>query len=111
MLVKSESTNFPWSILEYLDPYVEFCKADKSGLNGKQPFTFCLCTENFINKCFNFFFKYKIHFVKENLPTVGEKVFLLVLPFLGMISLQTRTKSQQALKGVLNCGKLEIPFK
>ena len=58
-----------------------------------------------------FFFKYKIHFVKENLPTVGEKVFLLVLPFLGMISLQTKTKSQQALKGVLNCGKLEIPFK
>ena len=36
---------------------------------------------------------------------------LLVLPYLGIISLQTRTKLQQALKGVLNCCKLEIVFK
>ena len=36
---------------------------------------------------------------------------ILVLPYLGIISLQTRTKLQQALKGVLNCCKLEIVFK
>ena len=36
---------------------------------------------------------------------------LLVLPNLGIISLKTRTKLQQALKGALNCCKLEIAFK
>ena len=40
-----------------------------------------------------------------------QKRLLLVLPYLGIISLQTRTKLQQALKGVLNCCKLEIVFK
>ena len=52
-----------------------------------------------------------IHFVKENIPTVEKKHLLLVLPCLGIISLQTGTKLQQALKGVLNCCKLEIVFK
>ena len=52
-----------------------------------------------------------IHLVKEKLPTVERKRFLLVLPYLGVISLQTRPKLQQALKGVLNCCKLEIAFK
>ena len=41
----------------------------------------------------------------------SRKRLLLVLPYLGIISLQTRTKLQQALKGVLNCCKLEIVFK
>ena len=36
---------------------------------------------------------------------------LLVFPYLGVISLQTRNKLQQALKGVLNCCKLEIVSK
>ena len=36
---------------------------------------------------------------------------LLVLPYLGIASLQTRTKLQQALKGTLNWCKLEIVFK
>ena len=36
---------------------------------------------------------------------------LLIFPYLGIISLQTRTKLQQALKGVFNCCKLEIFFK
>ena len=52
-----------------------------------------------------------IHLVKEKVPTVERKCLLLVLPYLGVISLQTRTKLQQALKGVLNCCKLEIAFK
>ena len=66
--------------------------------------------ENFIDKCFKKFLN-NVHLVKENLPTVEKKRLLLVLPYLGIISLQTRTKLQQALKGVLNCCKLEIVFK
>ena len=45
------------------------------------------------------------------MPTVEKKRLFLVLPYLGIISLQTRTKLQQALKSVLNCCKLEIVFK
>ena len=67
-------------------------------------------TESFIDKCFKKFLD-DIHLVKEKVPTVERKRLLLVLPYLGMISLQTRTKLQQALKGVLNCCKLEIAFK
>ena len=61
--------------------------------------------ENFIDVLDN------IHLVKEKVPTVERKRLLLVLPYLGVISLQTRTKLQQAIKGVLNCCKLEIAFK
>ena len=66
--------------------------------------------ENFIYKCFKEFLN-NVHLVKENVPTVEKKRLLLVLPYLGIISLQTRTKLQQELKGVLNCCKLEIVFK
>ena len=52
-----------------------------------------------------------IHLVKEKVPTVERKCLLLVLPYLGVISLQTRTKLQQTIKGILNCCKLEIAFK
>ena len=67
-------------------------------------------SESFIDKCFKKFLD-NIHLVKEKVPTVERKRLLLVLPYLGVISLQTRTKLQQALKGVLNCCKLEIVFK
>ena len=60
--------------------------------------------ENFIDKCFKKFLN-NIHLIKENIPTVEKKRLLLVLP--GIISLQTWTKLQQALKGVLNYWKLE----
>ena len=66
--------------------------------------------ENFIDKCFKKSLN-NIHLVKENLPIVEQKPLLLVLPCLGIISLQTRTKLQQALKGALNCWKLEIVAK
>ena len=66
--------------------------------------------ENFIHKCFKKFLD-NIHLVKEKVPTVERKRLLLDLPYLGVISLQTRTKLQQAIKGVLNCCKLEIAFK
>ena len=64
---------------------------------------------NVIDKCFKTFL-HNIHLVNENVPTVQKKRLLLVLPHLGIISLQTRTKLQ-ALKGILNCCKLEIVFK
>ena len=64
----------------------------------------------FIDKCFKKFLN-NVHLVKENVPTVEKKRLLLVLPYLRRKSLQIRTKLQQALKGVLNCCKLEILFK
>ena len=66
--------------------------------------------KNFIDKCFKRFLN-NVHLIKENVPTVEKKHLLLVFPYLGITSLQTRTKLQQALKGVLNCCKLEIVFK
>ena len=46
---------------------------------------------NFIDKCFEKFLN-NIHLVKENVPTVEKKRLFLALPYLGIISLQTRTK-------------------
>ena len=65
---------------------------------------------NFIGKCFKKFLD-NIQLVKENVPTLEKECLLLVLPYLWVVSLQTRTKLQQALKGLLNCYKLEIAFK
>ena len=65
---------------------------------------------NFIDKCFKKFLN-NIDLVKENVPTVEKKHLLLVFAYLGIISLQSRTKLQQALKGVLNCCKPETSTK
>ena len=64
----------------------------------------------YIDKSFNKFLD-NIHFIKYNVPTVEKKGLLLVLPYFGVISLQTTTKLQQAFKGVLNYCKLEIAVK
>ena len=66
--------------------------------------------ESFIDKCFKKFLD-NICLAKEKIPTAERKRLLLVLPYFGVISLQIRAKLQQALKGVLNCYKLEIVFK
>ena len=39
-----------------------------------------------------------------------KKTLFLVLPYLGLLSLQTRTKLRKSLKGILNCCKLQIVF-
>ena len=52
-----------------------------------------------------------IHVVKETTLTVEKKPLVLVLPYLGSISLQTRTKLKKSLKSILNCCKLQIVFK
>ena len=40
-----------------------------------------------------------------------KKTLFLVLPYLGPLSLQTRTKLRKSLKGSLNCCKLLVAFK
>ena len=49
-----------------------------------------------------------IHLVKETTLTFEKKPLALVLPYLGSISLQTRTKLMESLKDILNCCKLKI---
>ena len=66
--------------------------------------------ENSVNKCFKKFMD-NIHVVKETALTVENKSLFLVLPYLGSISLQTRTKLKNSLKNILNCCKLQIVFK
>ena len=60
---------------------------------------------------FSKLFLNRIHILKEKVPTVVKKSLRLVLPNLGTISLQTRTKLQKSIKGVLNCCKLPVIFK
>ena len=43
--------------------------------------------------------------------TVPKKTSFLVLPYLGPLSLQIRTKLRKSLKGIPNCCKLQIVFK
>ena len=52
--------------------------------------------------------KYRI---QENVMTVPKKNLLLVLAYLGPLSLQTRTKLRKSLKRILNCCNLQILFK
>ena len=66
--------------------------------------------ENFIDRCFKLLLD-RIHILKEKVPTVEKKPLRLVLPYLGNISLQTRTKLQKTIKGVLNCCRLQVIFK
>ena len=49
--------------------------------------------------------------VREKVITVPKKTLFLDLPYLGPLSLQTRTKLRKSLKGILNCSKLQIVFK
>ena len=67
-------------------------------------------SEDFTKKCFKKFLD-DIHVVKETTLTVEKKPLLLVLLYLGSISLQTRTKLEKSLKNILKCCKLKILFK
>ena len=49
--------------------------------------------------------------VKETTLTVETKPLVLVLPYLGSIFLQTRTKLKKSLKNILNYCTLQIVFK
>ena len=50
-------------------------------------------------------------FLRPQVLTVEKKTLTLVLPFLGGLSLQTRTKLQKVLKRTLGCAKIQIVFK
>ena len=52
--------------------------------------------ENFIGRCFKLFLTI-IHILKE--ITVEKKPLQIILPYLGPISTQTRTKLQKSIKG------------
>ena len=56
--------------------------------------------ENFIGKCFKLFLN-RIHVLKDKVTAVEKKPLRLVLPYLGAISLKTRTKLQKSIKGVI----------
>ena len=53
----------------------------------------------------------KLFIKRPQLITVENKTLFLSLPYLGDISLQTRTKLKKSLKGLLNSCKLQIVFK
>ena len=65
---------------------------------------------SFIDKCFQKFLD-RLHIIKPTLATVEKKPLRLVLPYLGQILLQVRTKIRNAIKGTLNCCKLQVIFK
>ena len=52
-----------------------------------------------------------IRVLKETTLTAEKKTVALVFPYLGSISLQTRTKLNKSVKNILNCCKLQIVFK
>ena len=66
--------------------------------------------ENLIDRCFKLLLN-RIHILKEKVPTVEKKALRLVLPYLGSTSLQTRTKLQKSIKGLLDSCKFRVIFK
>ena len=58
--------------------------------------------ENFINNCFKVFLNNKYR-IQEKVATVPNKTSFLVLPYLGPLSFQTRTRLKKSLKVILNC--------
>ena len=65
---------------------------------------------SFIDKCFKTLLD-QLFIKKPQVLTVEKKTLTLVLPFLGNLSLQTKTKLQNLLKRVLGCCKIQIVFK
>ena len=60
------------------------------------------------------YFKMVINKLVINCPqvtTVENKTLILLLPYLGDVSIETRTKLRKSFKGILNCCKLQIVFK
>ena len=51
-----------------------------------------------------------IHVLKETILAVEKNFLVPVLPYLGSISLKTRSKLKKSLKNILNCCKLQLVF-
>ena len=65
---------------------------------------------SFIDKCFKTFLD-QLYLKRPQVLTAEKKTLTLVLPFLGKLSLQTRTKLQKVLKRTLSCSKIQRVFK
>ena len=66
--------------------------------------------ENFISTFFKTFLDIK-HRILGKVITVSKNPLLLVLPYFGQLSLETRTKLKKSLKGIVHRCKLQIVFK
>ena len=66
--------------------------------------------QSFIDNCFKTFLD-KLFIKSPEISTVEKKTLILSLPYLGNISLQTRTKLKKSFKGIFNCCKLQIILK
>ena len=65
---------------------------------------------SFIEICFKMVIN-KLVIKRPQVTTVEKKTLIPSLPYLGDISLQTRTKLRKSFKNILNCCKLQIVFK
>ena len=65
---------------------------------------------SFIDKCFKMVIN-KLVIKCPQGTTVEKETLILSLPYLGDVSLQTRTKLTKSFKGILNCYKLQIVIK
>ena len=65
---------------------------------------------SFIDNCFKTFVG-KLFIKRPQLIIIEKKILFLSLPYLGKISIQTRTKLRKSLKGLLNSCKLQVVFK
>ena len=63
-----------------------------------------------IDKCFKMVID-KLVINRPQVTVFEKKTLILSLPYLGDISLQTRTKLRKSFKNILNCCKLQIVFK
>ena len=63
-----------------------------------------------MDKCFKKFLD-RLRIIKPTSGRVGKKDLRLVLPCLGLISLQVRTRIRNAMKSTLTCFKLQLIFK
>ena len=66
--------------------------------------------ENFINNFFKTYLNNK-HRKQREVITAHKKPLFFVLPCLGRLTLQTRTKLGRSPKCILNCYKIQILFK
>ena len=66
--------------------------------------------QSFIENFFKTFLD-KLFIKSPEISTAEKNILILSLPYLGNISLQTRTKLKESFKGILNCCKLQIVFK
>ena len=63
-----------------------------------------------IDICFKLFLN-RIHILKEKVPKVEKKPLQLVFPYLGTISLETRTKFQSPSRGYLTAVNYRLSLK